>query len=322
MDTIKDYIIPFKISHSSVADGSISRGWTLLIRVLCCLLVGLHHFSRIQVEQNGSHNPIYILLASQGGNVGVGMFFFLSGYGLMETSKKYHLTFKEIINKRFWRLIWPILVINIAYFCICGMIGADIETSHEKWLMRVIDFADTDAVLWFMNVLFVCYTIFYVSESISSLRTRILVRYGLGLCFIIYMMATRYDLHWHYTNIPMFFLGVLYSQYRQRISRKLKLKILIPILTIIIILTAAGWFMFHMMWARFGVCLITLGMFLWVIGRCQIETKINSPIYDSSYEYYLIHNKILMIWGGGKFTRVPDFGDCIVGNDTLPNVSQ
>lgn len=301
MEKIK---FPYKIIRrpkDEVINGKISKDLTTLLKGLCCLLVGLHHFSRIMVEQRGSSNPIYILLASQGGNIGVGLFFFLSGYGLMESSKKKSLSLKEILKKRYWKLIWPILIINIVFLLLKkSSIFHTYELGKEKsnFFLELFNFEGVDAVLWFINVLFVCYAIFYISEACRPIKVRNLVCFGLGISYIFLLMIIKPELHWHYTNIPMFFLGVMYSQASKYLIENIKKKYFWFLLLFIASATMVGWFGYKLMWARFGVCLLILMLLLWFNLKYEIKIQGSTPLSNSSYEFYLVHNKILMLWGG------------------------
>lgn len=289
------------ITRTNSSDGILNRNLTFIIKCCCCLLVGLHHFARIKVEQQGSSNPFFIILASQGGNIGVGLFFFLSGYGLMESSKIHRASFSEIIKKRFWHLFWPILLINIAYVLILYLYKYGDNNTNNFSLEIMVDFKKVDPVLWFIEVLFACYIVFYLSLSINNEVISSIVRYGLGALLIIFYGVTRSELHWHYTNIPMFFLGTAYSQYRKEIVAHFNIIFVIICLAILAIITVIGWFCIHTMWARLGVCLIVLALLLMFVNcySLTINNKLSSK--DFTYAYYLTHNKLLMLIGGGSF---------------------
>lgn len=62
-------------------------------------MIALHHYSIDRVIA-GTHNPIYQLLSTQGGWLGVAIFFFLSGYGLMKSELKNHIEFVPFVKKR------------------------------------------------------------------------------------------------------------------------------------------------------------------------------------------------------------------------------
>lgn len=67
------------------------RGLTDFIKFLSCIMIALHHFSQIRGVQ-GASNIFYFLFATQGGYLGVAIFFFLSGYGLMKSEMSKHLS--------------------------------------------------------------------------------------------------------------------------------------------------------------------------------------------------------------------------------------
>lgn len=296
MDIINKF--PITINRGKNIDGILSRDLTLIVKCCCCLLVGLHHFARIKVEQQGSSNPIFILLASQGGNVGVGLFFFLSGYGLMESAKRHTPTFIEIIRRRFFRLVYPIFVVSICYILFVKYVYPG-HILSELSLENIYNIKKLDPVLWFIEVLFSCYVIFYIALSFRNWVWRNLTMYGGGCILIIFYILTRNELHWHYTNIPMFFLGVAYAQFRELIASKYNFKNTIGLILGISLLTTVGWFIFHTMWARLGVSLLCLYFLLVIVQNFHISINKNKKITDITYEYYLTHNKILMIMEGG-----------------------
>lgn len=85
------------------------------IKFISALVVAFHHYSQYICANGLSDNIIYKLLSTQGGYVAVAVFFFLSGYGLMESEKKKHLDFISFIKKRFLRVYLPVLLVTILW---------------------------------------------------------------------------------------------------------------------------------------------------------------------------------------------------------------
>ena len=77
------------ISANQTSEICLDKNLTDLIKFLACLMIALHHYSQGMVVA-GTHNPIYLLFSTQGGWLGVAIFFFLSGYGLMNIDMKNH----------------------------------------------------------------------------------------------------------------------------------------------------------------------------------------------------------------------------------------
>lgn len=105
-------------TRDGLEQGVISRDFSLLIRGICCLLIVVNHYFSLHYSLYSSTNIIVKFLALYGGVLGVGVFFFLSGYGITVSSNNKLLSFKQILHQRYWKLIWPILIINTAYLII------------------------------------------------------------------------------------------------------------------------------------------------------------------------------------------------------------
>ena len=88
-----------------------NRGLTDIIKFLSCLMIALHHFSQIRGVE-GASNVIYFLFATQGGYLGVAIFFFLSGYGLMKSEQSKHLTIPAFFKKRLIKTYLPAVLVS------------------------------------------------------------------------------------------------------------------------------------------------------------------------------------------------------------------
>ena len=98
-----------------------------LLKVLCCLIIALHHYSQQLHIIQPDCNPILRLFASQGGYIGVAFFFFLSGYGLIKSELKKHLSLIGFVTKRIRKVYIPTLIVTIVWlptavcFNICNL---------------------------------------------------------------------------------------------------------------------------------------------------------------------------------------------------------
>lgn len=118
---------------------TLDRNLTDLIKFLACLMIALHHYSQGMVVA-GTHNPIYQLSSTQGGLLGVAIFFFLSGYGLMKSDMKHHLSVVTFFKKRLMKTYLPAVVVSLlwgGYMLIRGAkIGPPIGLGHTLELQR------------------------------------------------------------------------------------------------------------------------------------------------------------------------------------------
>lgn len=104
-----------KNSINSFSALSFERGWSDWLKLVAAIMVALSHYSTVIVYNNHwSSNPIISLLA-QGGYIGVAIFFFFSGYGLMESESKQHLAITKFVKKRLLKVYLPVLLVSFLW---------------------------------------------------------------------------------------------------------------------------------------------------------------------------------------------------------------
>jgi len=112
---------------------SISRECSNLLKLASALLVMFSHYFNIKASSGEVLNPIEWLIRSQGGNIGVAIFFFLSGYGLMMSEIKTHLSFRQYFRRRFLKVYLPVLLVTAIWLPIAyNIAGSSQSTEIEK----------------------------------------------------------------------------------------------------------------------------------------------------------------------------------------------
>lgn len=83
-----------------------------VLKLLAALLVVSSHMASTAIGPYHSGNPAFYATATQNGYLGVAVFFFLSGFGLMESELKAHLDFKTFFKKRYLKIFVPVLLVT------------------------------------------------------------------------------------------------------------------------------------------------------------------------------------------------------------------
>lgn len=91
---------------------SLTKDTSNAVKVLAALMVMFHHYSQYIMANGLSDSIFYQLLSTQGGYLGVAIFFFLSGYGLMESEQKIHLSLAAFFKRRFLNVYLPVLLVT------------------------------------------------------------------------------------------------------------------------------------------------------------------------------------------------------------------
>lgn len=222
------------------------------IRGIASIFIVIFHYFCVFCEANTSLVPIpeytqYFFLYSQ---YGVEVFFMLSGF-LISYNYKTTLkngTLKEFFHKRFDKLVWPVVAVNLWAFlniCLkakyleqCKTIPLNLWRFFQSIIMMCTGWADNNgpiaSTMWFVNVLLLCYIIYYglnvrISKHIDWLiACSIMVTIG-------YICTTKeWDIPFLYNNsgrgYTSFFLGALIYEFQEKVNKKKREKIAISVI--------------------------------------------------------------------------------------------
>ena len=195
----------------------ISKSISDYLKILCAIIVALHHYSLYICANNLSDSIFFKLLSAQGGYIGVAFFFMLSGYGLMESEKRCHLNFLPFLRKRFMRVYLPTLLVTILWWPISYLILGDsspfIDRGGNLLIISLLyDFGDS--YLWFIKVILIQYLLFdlfiVVQNRCNKIQTILLINLlaAIGMAIAMPIVSTASII-----SIPLFYYGVMLSRF-------------------------------------------------------------------------------------------------------------
>lgn len=275
----------------------LNRNFTDLLKLLSALLVAADHYSCYSILY-GHGNAIYRVLGATGGYIGVAIFFFLSGYGLMKSENRRHTSFFSFIKRRLVKLYLPVVFVS----AIWGIVRWPNDSGFE-WIGQYLYLAFwgfDDSILWFVKVILVEYLLFaaYIYLNIKSWLREVLLWFGTAL---VYLFAYFYVRDWAAISIPMFTIGILLAKYESWFYSIAHSKGVIIWLMVITCLMG----LFYYLWGNvYAHALLNYYVITAIIlaGAYSITTKIAPPIYQRwagpvSYDIYLTHYKVLTYCG-------------------------
>lgn len=198
---------------------------SLMLKGLMAMTVILCHLSHYY--GNGPILPLFSVL----GNFAVGIFFFLSGYGLMKqylNKPDYQSVF---LKKRLVSVLIPYLIITLIYWAYNYFFG-------EYYSIRDVIlslFTDEPFVTysWYLNELIVLYIFFYLFMFITrkNKKMMIVLNIVLYLLFVVYYKnIVHYNPYWYHST-HMYTLGMIWVCYEDKIQQFIS-RFYIPILII------------------------------------------------------------------------------------------
>lgn len=279
---------------------SISKDTANTVKVISALMVMFHHYSQY-VEVSGIYDSIvFKLLSTQGGYIGVALFFFLSGYGLMESEQKSHLKLSAFFKRRFLKIYLPVLLVSTLWFAFSPLL---LKTQGVGWMnvgegnwhiIKHIALGFGDGILWFVRVLFVLYSIFYLFSEIYIYNKRTAIALLVILTIMLTVFEAVYVNDFKSISIPYFSLGVLMSLFKARETKAVVMSVVA-----LVCFAAIGFIFYNVSLAgHSAINAFMLAGLIVVLSIRQWQIKVPAVLSVISFDLYLIHNKVLMVLKG------------------------
>lgn len=284
---MKFTVTKYKYDNSFELD----RGLTDLIKFLSCMLIALHHYSQYAIGIETLNNRVYYLLAWQGGYIGVALFFFLSGYGLMKSERANHLSLKDFFTRRICRVYLPVVVVSLLWLPIYSWMESDY--SYGNLLMCAMGGGKSpflDTAMWFVRVLLLLYASFFIYSKIRQLSKPLAL-----IIFVISTIAVYYLVHSDYppkaVSIPFFSLGVLIVEFPKIgrfFSNVIAILFLALMAAVLIVILINNHLAVHVI-----INWLVIVLFLFLTSRFRFVVEMAPKwVGDSSYDVYLVHFKV------------------------------
>lgn len=133
----------------------LDRNITDLLKFVACIMVAMSHYSGYALAEGVSSSVIYKVIAATGGYLGVAVFFFLSGYGLMKIDQKRHRNFAEFCKRRLAKAWLPAVVVSAIWLGVAYFVDLDL-LCNKHYLLGLLWWFN-DEVMWFIRVIMIMY---------------------------------------------------------------------------------------------------------------------------------------------------------------------
>lgn len=255
-------ILPFLVVRKRNSESEImdSKSTTCLKGVLC-LYVLLHNLG---LDYSGNSQAMELICEHTGG-VGVGVFFFLSAFGIIRSyQKKGNKYIGKLLLQNVLKLYLVSVLINVVTYFVFFQGG--FET--KDLLLRIFNldvfnnFARMNRHGWYISTIIAMYIIFALVYFIcSKLKTE---KRFIIACFILAFIAIGFrvgariaDNGGMYTReLPCFAIGVIYATYYDKINLLFNKHFVLSLIALIVSFVLG--FIFFEPIAAYAACLITI----------------------------------------------------------------
>ncbi len=256
------------------------------IRAFLPFTIILGHISLLSGKELGDFNWI--------GMFAVGVFFFMSGYGLEHKRQNGSICINGL-STRIRKLLFPLTLPCITYFAtlyVCDADALQVIAENIKGFCIILPFT------WFVIVECFMYAIFYIiAHYVKSSKSFFIIITGTVILFSIINTSVSHIAYLSLSNLA-FPAGVFYKQHEIKILKSMSLRT--TILTIVIINVLA------IVLKNTHNYFIPLEILVWTILAITLYSKINFKLSnftlllsEISYEIYLCQGITFVIIGQG-----------------------
>lgn len=282
--------------HENLGDISSGLAYKNMISVRGILAVEIvlgHFYGRVS-------KPGLIAVNNRIGVLVVGMFLFLSGWGLHESSVQKKDYFKGFLSKHFFRIILPIYILYFIQICIFRTDGYKIFTgSIVKEILgsHIISYTN-----WFIWELLALYFLFFL---LYQCKKKMVPNCILALGMVLFIGIGSYlqiGSRW-YGSILCFLMGILYSQKQEEINEWMRQKFWIKLI-FVGFLFLLSLFLFikleDFIWANTVLICVSTLLFCVLAVILLTVFRIGNPVTyflgKISYEIFIAHAGIMEFW--------------------------
>ncbi len=265
--------------------------------MVAAIMIALHHYSQYVWTNHLSDNIIYHILCSQAGFIAVAIFFFLSGYGLMESEKKRHLAFGAFIKKRLLKVYVPVVLATALWLPVSTcLLGSDI--CHD---IRYVLWDFNDSAMWFIEAILLMYVVFGIFIQLPYKKRPVLPMICLTVMTIVSIAICLAFIQGTFSilALPMFSIGVTASLCNDSARNMWKVYSSVIGWGAAIILFTGIWESQYAKYALLDYVFIFIFMLVFTTWRIDIRSKLAPMAGIVSFDLYLVHNKVLTVMKDG-----------------------
>lgn len=252
------------------------------------------------------------------GSIGVGCFFFLSGYALIFSMKKRTDYMQCFIKKRFIKILIPYLLMLVCYVIVICVIG------ERTFIDVILSFSGGYPVSnsWYVFACLYCYFLFWLAfykdqkmEKFVNAMMIIIV----GIILYTLVTATLFKWNdWWYKTIVCFPLGLIWGYYHEKIQMFLQKKYLG-----IFVVSCIFFVLSYLLPSIMGRLFRLHGNYIWLLNdifmgisgtlliaillyKICVSNVVTNFLGDISYEIYLFHGFMMdsLKYVGGGITPI------------------
>jgi peptidoglycan/LPS O-acetylase OafA/YrhL len=281
------------------------RDRSLSLKAFLAFLIVLHHSSQ-PLCKNGE---TFFFQFWFWGPAIVGLFFFLTGYGLLKSLKSKEGYMKTFMRKRFLKILPPYIIAIVIYQCYIACTG------NFDFGILVSDFMKGCPPIpnsWYIVAIILFYLLFYfVFRFIRSIGVSLVLMWLLSIAYMVIIKYIGWGDWWWISTLALN-VGMTYSYFEPSIKEKIGKHPLLSCIVAIALLAALFAFTYFDLAKNFISGFPSYSLAFWLLPLFVIfaiyyigmpQGRLFMFLGNISYELYIVHGAFvwLMPYSGSNF---------------------
>ena len=235
------------------------------------------------------------------GSIGVGCFFFLSGYGLIKASKSRDF-FEGYLRRHISKLFLPFFIMLITW----GMVFQIVLREPMSSVLHAFATGNPVSNSWYIFASFYCYFLFWEGRKKGFWQMQSIVLWGIVIWIFSFSVVLKWP-DWWYKTIVCFYIGIFWGKYSRKICDFVQqyyvLLVTISTLSVFAAYTIPAWFVKiikvrgNLLWLINDIALAISGGFFMasVLEKANLQNSVTILLGKISFYLYLIHGLIIRL---------------------------
>ncbi|SKC08320.1 Membrane-bound acyltransferase YfiQ, involved in biofilm formation [Lachnospiraceae bacterium] len=263
-----------------------------IVRAIMAIMIMLHHIS-----QYVYCSSIFNFIFEQIGSTATAIFFFYSGYGVMQGLINKNDYMNGFLKKRFVSVGVPFIIANLIYYVLLTVDGLFTDRMSYLFTRKFEKAIIPNA--WFVIMIMLMYIAFYISLKFTQTRkTGIAVCSGIIFLYAIILCTVQLRPYW-YSALFAFVFGLIHAEYKSKFDSLLQKHAVLKFiffcfaflfLTVIAKVISSSYIVLIIKNIR---AVITCTIVLWLSMIIGKRNSVLEHFGDISYEIFLYHGIIM-----------------------------
>lgn len=286
----------------NVAEG-LSYDNTLPLRGILAVEIVLGHFyGRVS-------DCSLIQFNNRAGVLVVGMFLFLSGWGLYESSLRKKNYFKGFLQKHLCNILLPVYGL---YLITVFAFRDSYKLAPQEWIKEILGGHIFSFANWYIWELLLLYLVFYLLYKNFDYRLSNAIMIVGMIIFIVIGSYMQIGSRW-YGSILCFILGIMCSQNKEqlsiwlseRIGRTISVSVILFLASLYIFLKFESLFIVNAIFTCLSSLLFCITAVV-ALSCVRIGNVLTCFLGKISYEVFIIHASLMIFWRN-RLAQANDF---------------